>query len=795
VQRMNLKKELKYLFDLDKKIFKNAAKEASKKRSTQFALAVIIGYAVFVILIIINLSLSDGPGGEELLIFGTFFYIFILGLLGFISGASSMNVRGTEQEFLIPKPISTRGIILKKIIYGYVVSFSVVLLLFIIMTLLLRGSDDFTLFNHLQIFYGGFTLTFSLVALGPVLGYHLKKLDEKYNKSLMHVINIVLLIIMVEFFYVSFRIIIYGTYDDIFNNILLTIPLNIFFALPLSSYFICVSRVYDGYFWLAVFANGLFMASLFYASLKYNYKIHEDFPKRSISPKSTLEREVAPQKSWWKRHFFKEGFYDYPRIRSGPGAIMEKELLTQGRFSLFFVLAFSSVIYFITFLFGFFESTGSMTMELIIPMGFMMFFIVTVVNPSKSAFGLFERLKPYPLKGKDIAIYLTVPAAIFIIVSFWGWIVFMIIIGIIRDPGQIFVFFWMGSILLFTIMAGNRLGTIFFSDEDGLTGKSIPGGYGLGIAFLLFIVILFTIFIHMIVSIFIDNVLKFLIIGLADLTLFFLFIWMFGRDYDKFDHKKRRPNLRLGGAFIVFLLLGYSVVGSPLISSFLMFDDTPTSWDLRITNETVFENQEIIFDDYLYITSTGSLTIENSTILFDNDFDRPFGLYLARKGELVIKNSTLTTLNFREGFKFVLYGTAAIDNCKIRRTWGRARRGNDLYGLEIYSSKVTITNTHISDSITNGIYCKYASPTIINVSIYNCKGEGIELQNSSPLIKDSRIIGNKGDGIHMEHSNPDIINSTINKNHMVGIHIYKSEPTLVNNEILYNHLGNIDVDD
>jgi parallel beta-helix repeat protein len=792
---MNLKKELKFLYGLDKRIFKNAIKETIKTLGMGFVISITVLLVLMIVVTIMTMPDSDPTEERAFLIMSSFFYIFMLGLLGFMAGSMSMNIRGEEMEFLLPKPISTRGIILKKIIYGYVMSFALVNVIFIFILLIFSGSEGVTPFHLLQIYYGGLTLSFIMVGLGPIIIYHYKKLKPLFKKILDYVLLIAILIITLEFFIIVSKIFIYGYDSNFYREILFTTPLNVFLAIPLSSYYICVSRVYDDFFWVAVIVNTLLMVIIFYASFKYNYRFHEEFAPHAKGISSYSEREVSSQKKWWRRWIFKDWVYDYPKIRPGSGAIMEKDLLAHGRFSFHLVLTLTVAIFFVTFLFSLLETGGTFVTGFIFPMGMMMFLLMTIMTPIMNFNGLFEKLKPLPINGKDIAIYTIIPMAFYVIVSYWGWILFLILIGLVHDLELIFILFWMGTILLLTIIAGNRASSMIFSNEDALTGKSVSANTGFGSVMVMGVIILFTIFIHMIVSRFIDNILKFLLIGLADLSLVPFFIWVFGREYDGFARKKRRMRLRIWGTFFLVVILSIGGIGSPLADTIFRFDDTPTSWDVRITNDTVFENQEIIFDDYLYITSKGNLIIENSTILFDNDFDRPFGLYLAWKGKLAIRNSTLTSLNSRMGFKFILYGTATIDNCTIRHTWGRKRIGNDYGGLEINSDDVVISNTHISDSITNGIYCDYASPTIINVSIYNCEDDGVELDSSSPIIKNSRIIGNKGDGIHMEFSNPEIINNTINRNHMVGIHVYKSGPTLRNNEVLFNHLGDIDFDD
>ncbi|UCF08342.1 MAG: right-handed parallel beta-helix repeat-containing protein, partial [Thermoplasmata archaeon] len=271
---------------------------------------------------------------------------------------------------------------------------------------------------------------------------------------------------------------------------------------------------------------------------------------------------------------------------------------------------------------------------------------------------------------------------------------------------------------------------------------------------LFFMVILFNIFLHALVSLAVKTAAKFLFIGLADLFLLAFFIYVTGRDYDNFTKIKRRTTVRLVICVFVLILLGVSVAGYPFYYLLSIYSDEPETWELRISNETVLENQVLYMDDWLYISSSGNLTLVNSTISFGYEVYKPYGIYLSSEGRLYVKNCTITSMYKKEGYKIILHGEATIEESTIEYIWGDIRRRSDYGGLEIYSDNVLISNSMISNCTANGVYCEYASPQIISCNISHCGDDGIELSHSSPLIRNCYITNNEGYGIYIHDSNP-----------------------------------------
>ena len=594
------------------------------------------------------------------------------------------------------------------------------------------------------------------------------------------------MVTIIEFLYLILTNIISEHSLNIFQELFAIPPLNVFALLPLSSYYICIAETYDFYFWLAVIGNGVFFIFIFLTSLGFRYTYYEDFITQQPVANDPFGLAVPAQALWWRRGFFKETHLDYPKIKEGNGAIMEIGFLFNMRFSFWLVFVILLILIFFSPLF----STGTNNFFFFFPL--MMIIIIAMMMPNLvQNFKRYTILRTMPLKGIKVAIYQIIPNAFCVILVFYGWICLSMIMGLLDNVEIIIILFWMGGIILFCLIACNEIGYFIFANDDELVNEKELGANALGGLLLALIFIIFTLFIYSIVSIIINSAWKFVIIGLTDLGFVLALIFIFGHDYDIFGKKKKKRALRITTAIVFLIIIRAGTQGYPLFELLLTTNDVPTSWELKVENNMIIEDEIICYEDYIYIVSSGDLTIKNSTIIFDCTGKYSFGIYLSKEGKLKIVNSTISSQNPNYGFKCKLYGSADI-NYSIFKNLGY-RYQNYIYclGIEIYSNNVKINNSYISDSMGNGITCNWASPQIINTTISKCDDDGIDLFHSSAYMYECTFELNMGDGIYCEKSNPIIKNCTIQDNNGYGIQVEEGKPILENNMFKNNFKGNI----
>ncbi|UCE74549.1 MAG: hypothetical protein JSV56_02290 [Methanomassiliicoccales archaeon] len=175
----------------------------------------------------------------------------------------------------------------------------------------------------------------------------------------------------------------------------------------------------------------------------------------------------------------------------------------------------------------------------------------------------------------------------------------------------------------------------------------------------------------------------------------------------------------------------------------------PAEGDWVISDSTTISDETIILKGNLIITDAGVLTLDNVVLKIDQDWDRQYMIEVQPGGSLITGNNchVLSNNSFYYYITFTTQSTVMIEDTTIEDIFGTS----GVYGLQIDSDDVTITDSHIYGGAgKNGapgadtVYIMGVSPTIQNCKIYG--GCGQDGQNGSDGI-DGEVGMNGGAGM------------------------------------------------
>jgi parallel beta-helix repeat protein len=551
-----------------------------------------------------------------------------------------------------------------------------------------------------------------------------------------------------------------------------------------------MTKTYDLTFWVILIFNGLIFTFVFHKSLNYNYNYYEDFGTIQTAQDQSFERELKPQASWWRKGFFSETHLRYPKMKEGQGAVFEIGIIISLRSYVPLIFILVSILIMLPVLFGIDPSNPGV--QMMFYMGTFMFIWVSLVGSLANRMNYRPNLfRQLPLNGIKLPFYQIMSTAIINIILFYFWLLILIALGWLIDIEEIMLFFWMGGILLFLSSTSIEAGFLLFSSENELVQEKPSFGGLLGGILIFIICVVFALFLYSHISLTIDSVWKFLYIGLSLIGVIILLIYISGYDYDNFTRKKRRRYLRVFLAILIIILLRGTTIGYPLYELIPMPTYGPDSWQLKVDDVELIENEQITFDDYLYIVSSGDLTIRNSTIIFECTEEYRFGIYLDTGGKLRVENSSIYSNSTKYGFECYIYGRADFIKSNIYNLYGYHGNDYNYGGIYYWDARGEIIDCRISNSKTNGIDCYSSNIKIINTTIRNCNDDGIEIDDSNCKIYNCTIENNLGHGIYIIEASPEIYNCLISNNAGYGIYVDGGTPDLQNNTIENNEKGEI----
>ncbi|WP_455391415.1 right-handed parallel beta-helix repeat-containing protein [[Eubacterium] cellulosolvens] len=790
---MNTKQEIEFLKDLDWTQTKNSLKEIWSDIRFKIVFFVFL-VPVFVILIsaIVIMVIYAEPGAYEdsLNVFSGFFLFLFTGIMAVMLGTTGLRFTRAEIEFLIPRPISVKSLVQRKIIRGYYTC-TILILVGLVLTLgFFRINYFLDFYDYIRIIYGCFTFSFVMVGIFPLVYNLINKLQIKFKKVISKLLGILFFICLIELYYFILTIPIFEHASDYIRELLGIFPLNILLIYPISAVYIITAETYDIYFWLAVLLNGVLFVTVFYLSLRNDFQniLKTSRPADAVGP---YDAETPAKPKWWRRGPLKDIRYDYPRIKPGEGAVMEIGFLKisrqgtfMGMFSIIFLVGMSMVL-------SIFMGNESINFPFLFLMAiFFISFFALLSSSYVGPGGIYNYFQLLPFDGKKLAAYKVIPTLAVYLIIYYGWLCFNIIIGILTDIEVIAIAVWFGGSIIIAFISILELSTKIFSVVDeltiGISWQTLIGIMGL---FFMFLALNGASYVY--ISDYITSAWKFFVLGLINLVFAMGLILIYGYDFDNATKKKQRF-ARLAVVLVLLLVLANAARGFPIYKFTEISSDVPDSWELWVDDEMIIEDQVKTFNDYIYIQPTGMLTIKNSSIIFDCTNDYKFGLYLSDGGWLRIENSTITSAKRNYGFICKLYGGANITGSTLEDLWAAGGLIITGGGVEVYSDDVTMIDCLILNSRCDGITCDGGMVRVINSTIEDNKGDGIDLEDSYAIILNCLIYNNNDDGVDIEDSDVVIENCTIKNNDGYGINNDGSELILVNNTYKNNNEGSID---
>jgi hypothetical protein len=170
-----------------------------------------------------------------------------------------------------------------------------------------------------------------------------------------------------------------------------------------------------------------------------------------------------------------------------------------------------------------------------------------------------------------------------------------------------------------------------------------------------------------------------------------------------------------------------------------------------MTGSSIYMLGSTVWMEYgnLTVQAGGYMNLTNTKWFFNNTWRGMYSFNVDSGGVLISDGGTLITTNNTQFYnKFIIRGSAWVNNTRIAYTWGD--NASWVGGVQIYSDNVTITNSTICLGMTGGISVFGCSPTIYRNTI-NGSGQagnssiycfGIYMYNSNANISGNQVFDN-----------------------------------------------------
>jgi len=228
----------------------------------------------------------------------------------------------------------------------------------------------------------------------------------------------------------------------------------------------------------------------------------------------------------------------------------------------------------------------------------------------------------------------------------------------------------------------------------------------------------------------------------------------------------------------------------------------PVAGDWTVSGEEVCSDQTITLAGNLNIS--GTLTLERVRLELASTTDGQYGIYVQGGGTLIVNNSTITSASPSAGryepenrYKFQVYGRLEINNnsdISGLYTWttgGWVRHG----GIELYSGRNIIQNSHIHRASGNGILVWQSSDgdKIIG-NTFSDLDTPVNLMSTNTTVSGNHFEGNAGSStgaIHVWFTSGNVIenNTFINNGPAIWLEGWIINLTIAHNTFTSNSAG------
>lgn len=769
--------ELELLKDIKRRVMINALKDMVKDKKGIGLAAVMLLYTLIFYFLFSDMWVALTIGIEDLLVFytaGVMMCVFI----ALMMGTFIFILQKYEIEFLLPLPIKKKNIFRQKFLRSYKGALIVPVIFALLFHHMIRDSPKASVFLTMRLFVGLFLAT-SVAYLFCI--YLVAVYNQIFNKKKKLLVQGIFAFILISglgelwYWLMSSG----GPWNGSFLDMIYWPPINLFIGPVYLSTILGVSGgLLPFLISLSFFAVGNIV--LFHLVWNLDHQVYEDNYQMVMAQRiEPLSIERSSKEMWWRKYLIPETPFSYLDFKKGTGVLFEKKVLSSMRGVGDFIGPY--IMFVVTLLVTpIFTSDEMIYIFLLFVLTVGLANVVMNVNILELRCFYIDRTIPWNLN--KLAFYSGLSKLFFSVLCYEGWLVYTVFIGLTNSIQMFIVYAIMGPTVLFMEIYANQFGFLWASTPEDFEQENFKIGSVWGSAMFFILSLLLILITHSYVTTLIDNALKFVLIVPMGLGIGYLFIRLYDREWKFLTVKKRKTSIRKMGAASVSILLLIGLFGG----FFYYIDSMPPSYDMRIDEEMVMANETFYFDDNIYITEGGSLTVKNATMVFNTSADDAFGIYLDEDGLLSITNSTLKGNNEKFGVRIVLKGEATIKNSTFTKVWGDVNDENGEGGVELHNDDISIENVTIDGGITNGFYIEGCSPYIINATISGCGDDGIEIKDGTPVIEDTWITNNSWGVVMFDSESPQFHNCKISYNENEGVYCRNSSPEFYGCEISYN---------
>ncbi len=157
----------------------------------------------------------------------------------------------------------------------------------------------------------------------------------------------------------------------------------------------------------------------------------------------------------------------------------------------------------------------------------------------------------------------------------------------------------------------------------------------------------------------------------------------------------------------------------------------PAQGDWVVAGPELVENQTVVVNGNVTVTSTGALTLRNVTLLINSNFDGEQALRVNPSGSLDVVGGRVAAIEPTHRFRFDILGNATLRGTVVEHLWG---------GIHVLGGSLEMSDTIVRHSQADGVNVLNGRLEARNVTVYDTSLFGVYLDRTPNATIDASLL-------------------------------------------------------